>query len=96
MKIMQHFLYLLFPDFISGAELIDHAGELALKIRSLVLRNHMLAGDTVKKRTYTLVLGLGLSLIGYFTKIADSVACCLGIIAIAQTTYFRLANSFQR
>lgn len=92
---MRHFLYF-WATCLSGTELVDHEGELALEIRSLVLRDHMLAGDTVKKRAYALVLGFSLSLIGYLTEITDSVACCLGIIAIAQTTNFSLANSFQR
>ncbi len=76
-------------------EFVNVACELALEVSSLVLREGLLCGELVEHLCQADKSCRSLCLVSHLAQTADCVACCLCIIAVAQTARFGLPNSFE-
>ena len=79
---------------MSLTKLVDMLRQTAAKVRSLVLRDNVLATKTLKEAADLVVGCLCLCLVGHLAHAAHCVSRCLCPVTVLKSSLLRLANSF--
>ena len=78
---------------LSGSKLGNVACQFALQVGSLVLRDGVLGSEAVEHSNYLGVESECFFLGNELAQLTNGVAGCLGIVAVAQTAAFSLADT---
>ncbi len=82
-----------FVSFLT--QLVDMQGELALEVRSLVLRNPLLGSETVEHTRHLYICSLSLGLVGHRAETTNSVTGSFSIITVTKTAAGSLTDALQ-